>query len=413
MTFQKPRGTEDKFFSDAKEFFALTTIIRNVMDIYNYSEIKTPTFENANLFKRSVGDETDVVSKEMYTFLDKKNRELALKPEGTASIIRSVVENKLYSDANLPLKLFYIDSFFRYERPQSGRNRQFNQFGVEVFGKASPELDVELVAMAITVIKNVGLEDKDFKVNINYLVSDKEKSAYINDLKQSLQKLTLCDDCQIRIEKNILRVLDCKIDQNKFTNIPNMSNYLSAKDQAYFGAITKIMKYLNIDFEINSKLVRGLDYYTGFIFEINLVKNNLTLLGGGRYDNLVKQLDGPDLSGAGFGMGIERLLLELKNQKITLSKEGQLDAFIVGLSEKAKQFSAILALMLRTSGLMVDVNYQDRSLKSSFKFAESIKSKNIIIIGDNELKENVVVVKNLITKVEQKVKFDELVEFLK
>ncbi|QGS51893.1 histidine--tRNA ligase [Spiroplasma tabanidicola] len=406
---QKPRGTEDLVDKKVKEFFALELILRNIADLYNYREIRTPYFESADLFLRSVGQDTDIVSKEMYIFNDKKNRQLALRPEGTAPTVRSILENKMYINENLPLKLFYFGSMFRYERPQNGRQRQFNTFGVEMFGPKSPEADSETICLAVHVLKTIGIEN--FNVHLNYLVGEEQRKIYIKDLKDQLSSFELCDDCKERLEKNPLRVLDCKVDQDKFKNIKDMKEYLSDEDKKYYNDLKINLKNIDIKIIENKNLVRGLDYYTGFVFEIK-DNNDLTLIGGGRYDKLVNELGNVDLPAAGWGMGVERIILSLEKQNIFLSEENYLDAYIVTLSSKSKQFANILMLMLRSAGLKVDGDFMNRSMKSAFKQAEKNNSKNIIIIGDNELKENNVVIKNQQTKDEKKVLFQDIVDYL-
>ncbi|ARU91641.1 histidyl-tRNA synthetase [Spiroplasma clarkii] len=393
---QKPRGTEDIFEQKAKEFFSLEMIIRNLVDLYNYNEIKTPIFEVTELFKRGVGTETDIVSKEMFSFLDRKNRELTLRPEGTAPTVRAVLENKLYINEKLPLKLFYFGNMFRYERPQAGRQRQFNQFGIEVFGPKTFEIDSEIICLAVSILKTIGLEQHH--VHLNYLVSGAARKQYIIDLKAQLKSLTLCADCVSRLETNPLRVLDCKVDNHLFGNIVAMSDYLNEADQQHYQSLKTLLSNIGIKFVEDKLLVRGLDYYTGFVFEIK-DSNNSTLLGGGRYDNLVKELGDVDLPAAGFAFGLERIILALESLNISLVEENYLDAYIIGLTPKAKHFANILLLMLRSSDLKVDFDFMDRSLKSAFKQSEKFNAKNIIIIGDNELKENVVVIKiKLLTK---------------
>ncbi|QHX35943.1 histidyl-tRNA synthetase [Spiroplasma sp. TIUS-1] len=418
MDLKKPRGTEDLFGAKAKEYIAISTIIRDVMSKYNFDEIITPVFESADLFKRGVGDLTDIVQKEMYEFLDRKGRSLALRPEGTAPVIRSVIENKLVQPENLPLKLFYIGKYYRYERPQIGRNREFNQCGVEVFGKKSPEADAEIITLAITILRSFGFKTNDLSIDLNYLISGKEKLEYISELKKSLLLISnLCDDCKNRIDTNILRVLDCKVDQDKLKSVPTMNDFMSQEDKDWLKVLVKLLNLIDIKTVLNPKLVRGLDYYTGMVFEIKSTHKTLasqsTLCGGGRYDKLLKQLGGPDVSGLGFGMGIERVLLDLDSMNIKLSPPKELDAYIIGLTPKAKQFSTMLLMMLRSDGLIADFDFQDRNIKSAFKQSEKLNARNIIIIGDNELKENVVVIKNQQTKRETKVVYNEIVKTIR
>ncbi|WP_342274878.1 histidine--tRNA ligase [Spiroplasma endosymbiont of Cantharis lateralis] len=404
---QKPRGTEDLIDLKVREYFALEMIIRNIVDSFNYNEIRTPIFESLELFKKGVGEETDIVSKEMFIFADRKNRELTLRPEGTAPTVRAILENKMYINENLPLKLFYFGSMFRYERPQAGRNRQFNQFGVEVFGPKTPEIDSEIICLSSIILNTIGIEN--YTIHLNYLVNGQQRKEYISDLKKYLEPKSLCDDCKKRIQVNPLRVLDCKIDANKFDDVIDMKDYLNEEDKSYFKTLVDNLNNIGIKPIIDKKLVRGLDYYTGFVYEIKDKKGS-TLLGGGRYDELVKKLGNVDLPASGFGIGMERLLIALEEEKNYISTPNTLDAYIIALSEKAKQFSNILLLMLRKSGLKVDFDFMNRSMKSAFKQSEKLNSKNIIIVGDNELKENNVIIKNQLTKEEKKVAFDEIVD---
>ncbi|WP_238988304.1 histidine--tRNA ligase [Spiroplasma sp. BIUS-1] len=409
IMIQKPRGTEDLIDLKAKEYFALELTIRQIVDTFNYNEIKTPIFESLELFKRGVGEETDIVSKEMYTFKDRKDRELTLRPEGTAPTVRAILENKMYINENLPLKLFYFGSMFRYERPQAGRNRQFNQFGIEVFGPKTAEIDSEIICLSSTILNTIGLDNHT--IHINYLVNGEQRKNYINDLKKYLEPKELCDDCKRRIDTNPLRVLDCKVDSKKFSDVVDMKDYLSDEDKKYFENLISNLKNIGINPVVDKMLVRGLDYYTGFVYEVKDKKGS-TLLGGGRYDELVNQLGNVELPAAGFGLGMERILIALQEEEIYISEPVSLDAYIIGLSEKAKQFANILMLMLRKSGLKVDFDFMNRSMKSAFKQSEKLNSKNIIIIGDNELKENVVVIKNQITKEEKKVAFEKIVDVI-
>ncbi|AHI53857.1 histidyl-tRNA synthetase [Spiroplasma sabaudiense Ar-1343] len=411
---KKPRGTEDIIGQKSRDFFALEMIIRNLMELYNIGEIKTPIFESSDLFARTAGEDTDIVSKEMFIFLDRKNRSLALRPENTAGVVRSLIENKNYLDENLPLKQFYFGPMFRYERPQAGRQRQFTQFGVEVFGQKSVSLDAEILLCAVDILNNIGL--KNYIIKTNYLVFGTNKEEYLKVLKLHLKALKLCEDCQIRQKNNPLRVLDCKVDQSNFGDIPNMQDFLSEDEKKYFQDYTNILNKLGVSTIVDNHLVRGLDYYTGIVFEV--ISNDekqgsqSTLLAGGRYDNLVSELGGPELSGAGFGMGIERILIALDNLEIKISEPSILDVFCIPLSESAEIFTNSLLLMLRKAGFTADTSYIKRSLKSNFKKAESFKANNIILIGDKELKENNVVIKNQKTMKETKVSFDKILEFL-
>ncbi len=380
---------------------------------YNYHEIRTPIFEAKDLFVRAVGNETDIVTKEMFELLDKKEREFVLRPEATAPVIRSILEEKLYGKYELPLKLFYFGSMFRYERPQHGRLRQFNQFGVEVVGVKNYLLDVELILLGYNLLKALGLSNLTLK--LNYLAVGTERSKYITVLKTFLKTQDLCADCAIRVEKNPLRVLDCKIDNKKFDQAPKIYDYLTESDKTEFNNLQNILTKLAIPFVLDHKLVRGLDYYTSLVFEVvvNKQERELTLLGGGRYDQLVSSFEPSlDYPAVGFALGLERLLLTLAENEIKLADEPYLDVYLICLSDHARYFVSSLLLLLRGSGFRADCDYLSRSVKAQFKSLERLKARNAIIIGDEELKKNVVKIKNQITGKEQEVKFEKIITFL-
>ncbi|AOX43849.1 histidyl-tRNA synthetase [Spiroplasma sp. NBRC 100390] len=413
MNIQKPRGTEDIYYEKASELSALELILRDIVMQYNYHEIRTPIFEAKDLFVRAVGNETDIVTKEMFELLDKKEREFVLRPEATAPVIRSILEEKLYGKYELPLKLFYFGSMFRYERPQHGRLRQFNQFGVEVVGVKNYLLDVEVILLGYNLLKALGLSNLTLK--LNYLAVGTERSKYITVLKTFLKTQDLCADCAIRVEKNPLRVLDCKIDNKKFDQAPKIYDYLTESDQTEFNNLQNILTKLAIPFVLDHKLVRGLDYYTSLVFEVvvNKQERELTLLGGGRYDQLVSSFEPSlDYPAVGFALGLERLLLTLAENEIKLADEPYLDVYLICLSDHARYFASSLLLLLRGSGFRADCDYLSRSVKAQFKSLERLKAKNAIIIGDEELKKNVVKIKNQTTGKEQEVKFEKIITFL-
>ncbi|WP_338970786.1 histidine--tRNA ligase [Spiroplasma endosymbiont of Labia minor] len=412
---QKPRGTEDLYAKKAAAFLALQIIIQNHMYLYNFEKIETPIFEFKELFSMSVGENTDIVNKEMFIFNDKKGREFVLRPEATAATARAVIEHKLYVQENLPLKLFYYGPMFRYERPQAGRQRQFTQFGIEVFGAKDINLDAEVVILATSLLETLGL--KKYEVHLNYLVSGHDKEKYLVKLNKYLKDLSLCDDCQIRIKKNPLRILDCKIDNIKFENAPKMLDFLSNVELAYYDQLKKILTKLGIKIVQNDLLVRGLDYYTGYVFEIISTDEKTaaqsTLFGGGRYDKLVNNIGGVNLPAVGFGMGVERLLIALDNAKIDIVNEKQLDVYYVALSEKARFFGNSILLMMRSSNITCDMDYLNKSFKSQLKLAERNKAKFIIIVGDKELQKNKVILKNQQTREELELEFDQIISYLK
>ncbi|RUP77162.1 histidine--tRNA ligase [Spiroplasma poulsonii] len=413
MNIQKPRGTEDIYYEKASELSALELILRDIVMQYNYHEIRTPIFEAKDLFVRAVGNETDIVTKEMFELLDKKEREFVLRPEATVPVIRSILEDKLYGKYELPLKLFYLGSMFRYERPQHGRLRQFNQFGVEVVGVKNYLLDVEVILLGYNLLKALGLSNLTLK--LNYLAVGAERTKYIAVLKTFLKTQDLCADCAIRVKKNPLRVLDCKIDNKKFDQAPKIYDYLTESNQTEFNNLQNILTKLAIPFVLDHKLVRGLDYYTSLVFEVVVDKQEreLTLLGGGRYDQLVNSFEPSlDYPAVGFALGLERLLLTLAENEIKLADEPYLDVYLICLSDHARYFASSLLLLLRGSGFRADCDYLSRSVKAQFKSLERLKAKNAIIIGDEELKKNVVKIKNQTTGKEQEVKFEKIITFL-
>lgn len=414
---QKPRGTQDIFGQEAKEYQGLEKLIFQVLKKYNFQEMRTPIFEAKELFVRSVGQSTDVVAKEMYEFVDKKGREFVLRPEGTAPIVRALIENKLYPSTNWPLKIYYYGPMFRYERPQTGRNRQFEQIGVEVFGPHTPDQDLEILALITSIAQALKIEKK-VQLELNFLVTGAEREKYIIDLKTYLNTFSgLCGDCQKRMKTNPLRVLDCKIDGHKFKEAPDMNQYLSPEQQKDWEEILSRTKTFGLKTVVNPKLVRGLDYYTGLIFELKYLSSTLgsqaTIIAGGRYNNLVKSLNGPETPAIGFAMGVERLLIVAQENRLPLIKESGIDVYTIALTKEAQIFNQKLLFDLRTTGLIVDTDYLHRSLTSAFKQAEKWKAKNVLIIGEQEMSKKVVTVKNQKTKKEATVTWDKLAKFLK
>lgn len=412
MKYQKPRGTVDIYYQKAEQFFAIEIIIRQLASKYNFNEIKTPIFESKPLFVRSVGENSDIVEKELFELSDKKDRQFALRPEGTAGVVRSIIEDKIYGgEYELPLKLFYFGPMFRYERPQQGRLRQFNHFGVEIVGAKSYLLDVETILFAYNIIKTLGI--KNIAVKLNMLVNDKQ--VYLKVLLNYLQTKSLCEDCQRRIVKNPLRILDCKLDASKFADCPKMYDFLDEADKKYFDSITKTLTKLDLPWSIDHNLVRGLDYYTSVVFEIVSLDekqgSQSTLIGGGRYDKLFEELKGPNLPAIGFAAGIERLMIALENENIQLVNDTYIDAYVICLNEKARYFASSLLLMLRTAGYRIDCDYLDRSVKAQFKSSDRLNAKFTIIVGEEELKNQLVTIKSKKTRKEKAVKFEKIIDF--
>jgi len=416
--YQKVKGTLDFFGNSARKYRYVEKIITNVIKKYGFEEIITPIFENTELFVRGVGDETDIVSKEMYTFLDKGNRSLTLRPEGTASVVRSYLENKLYANNQL-VKLYYFGPMFRYERPQSGRFRQFTQFGVEVFGEASPLLDADVILSAYEIFQTLGI--KNIKLKINSIGDFASRTDYANALREYFRKDIdkLCPDCNRRLEKNPLRILDCKVDSNNpvLLNAPKISEFLSDSAREYFAEVLKALEYNNIKYEIDEKLVRGLDYYTDTVFEFIVESNDnlngLAICGGGKYSEMVKSFGGPDIPGIGYAFGIERVINIMEQNNLFPDLDNHADVVLIALDREAKLYSLKLANLLRKNGIYADLDYNSYNMKPQFKLSERLNAKFIVIIGEDELKTNTLTVKNAITKSQEKISENTIIEFLK
>lgn len=415
---QKPKGTYDVSKDLGRKILYLQGLLEVLMEKYNYDYVRTPIFEATELFKRGVGDTTDVVTKETYDFLDRGNRSMTLRPEGTAGIVRTFIENKMYADPNVPIKTWYFGPMFRYERPQSGRYREFYQFGVEAFGSEDPMLDAEVISIPVFFYQLLGL--KGIKVKINTLGDQESRLAYkkalLDYFKPHLN--SLCEDCQNRYEKNPLRILDCKVDHEKeiMKHAPKMVDYLNETSKKHFEDVCNYLKALDIPYEIDSSLVRGLDYYTHTVFEVEASVDGFgaqnVLCGGGRYDHLVEMLDGPKTPGVGFALGLERLLTALDFENISLIDKKEIDCYIIPMEEKAKEKACFLLGYLRKNGFSCDIDYCNRNLKSNFKQADRNGSKILLILGSEELEQNYCTMKNNHTKEEFKVKEEDLVDFL-
>lgn len=413
---QKPKGTYDVYGSYGRKVLYLEKVIKVLMENFNYEYFRTPLFEVSEVFHRGVGETTDIVSKETYDFLDRGNRNMTLRPEGTAGLVRSYVENKIYALPNQPLKAWYYGPMYRYEQPQSGRYREFYSFGVEALGSADPMLDAEIISIPVTLYQLLGL--KGIKVNINTLGDTESRDNYRRALKEYFKpKLSeLCKDCQTRFENNPLRILDCKIDKEKIQNAPIMTDYLTESSKERFEKVKQYLNVLQIEYNVNPRLVRGLDYYTSTVFEVEANIKDFgsqnVLCGGGRYDNLVETLGGPSTSAVGFGIGIERLLKALESENINIDEEDQIDAYIIPISDKEKEYALSIVQMLRLNGFKADIDYLSRSLKSNFKQIDRINPKFSIIIGEQELNDKVLTIKNNITREEYKIEDIYLINFL-
>ena len=417
MLSKAPRGTKDVTPKDVYKWHYVEKKFREICALYGYEEIRTPIFEHTEVFARSVGDTTDVVQKEMYTFTDRGDRQLSLKPEGTAGVIRSFIENKMYADTQ-PTKLYYITPCFRYERPQAGRQRQFHQFGVEVLGSDGPSVDAEVISLAVQFFNELGL--KNLSVNINSVGCPKCREAYNKKLKEYLdQKVdVLSETCLERKDKNPMRVIDCKNPQCKenLKDIPFMIDNLCDDCKEHFETLKKYLTEMGIDFVVDKTIVRGLDYYRKTAFEIisNDIGAQSTVCGGGRYDGLVELLGGPkDISGIGFGLGVERLLLTLENNNIEIDNPKSTDIYIATIGDAAKTRSFKIIRDLRANHISADNDHLNKSIKAQFKYSDKINAKYTVVIGDDELANDTATLKNMQTSEQTTIKLSELVDELK
>lgn len=386
---QAPKGTRDILPTDSYRWQFVECKARDVFSRFGYKEIRTPVFEHTELFARGIGDETDIVQKEMYTFQDKSNRSLTLKPEGTAGVIRSCIEHNLISQ-NSSLNLYYITSCYRYERPQAGRYREFNQIGVETIGSNSPYTDLEVISMAALFLKELGLNDVE--ISINNIGCQECRPKYITLLQKYLEtiKYKLCDLCKERMYKNPLRVIDCKFCNSKkfFEDAPSIIDEVCKDCENHFEKVKKGLGDLGLKYSIDSKIVRGLDYYTKTVFELILTdenNNKSVICGGGRYDNLVKELGGTEVQGVGFAFGFERLLSALESKKINITCNDNPQLFIVSIDEKSQEFTNKLAFELRKLKIRVGIDNNGKSVKSQMRLANKLSANCVIVIGDEEI----------------------------
>lgn len=417
MTLKKVKGTYDVLPEESFRWQALEAKIRELMEHYYYKEMRTPIFEYKEVFHRQ-SEQSDMVQKETYDFFDRANREITLRPEGTAGIIRSYVENKRHANPDLE-KVYYIGPNFRYERPQKGRYRQFYQFGVEAIGAENPGLDAELIVLAYDLIKKIGL--RGAKVRINTLGDTKSRAAYKNALIEHFKphQDTLCADCQNRLINNPLRILDCKIDakHNAVLSAPSTQTHLTPESKAYFKAVLDHLDVCNVHYEINNRLVRGLDYYGHTVFEVEADIEGFgaqnVLCGGGRYQHLVKELGGPDISGIGFAFGMERLLSALESEGIELGKEIVLDAYVIKMNDKHTILASKIVNDLRNRKLIANLDYQNKSFKAQLKEALRHQAKFLIILGDDEVNQKMVALKNTKTEQQENVLIDQVGKIIK
>ena len=396
-----PRGTQDVSPYESYKWLLLENKLREIVDQYGFKEIRTPTFEHTELFLRGIGDTTDVVNKEMYTFEDKGKRSITLRPEGTASTVRSVLEKGILNEG-LPLKAYYILSCFRYEKPQAGRLREFHQLGIELFGAQDYTADAEVIATGARILKELGLTA--VKLNINSIGCPNCRPKYHEKLKEYFAQHIdgMCEDCKNRFEKNPLRLLDCKEEKCSAIakNAPVVIEHLCDECHDHFEGLKKTLDAMGVDYAINTKIVRGLDYYTKSVFEFvyDGIGSQGTVCGGGRYDGLFEELGGNHVPAVGFGMGIERLLLTLAAEGISLGDDSVPDVFFANIGEDAKVFAFAMAEKARAEGLRAQSDLMARSLKAQMKYADKVGAKYTVVLGDEEIANKAAVAKNMATK---------------
>ena len=403
----KPKGCYDVTGEVAKKYQRICEVVSAYAKIYNYKYIRTPLFESTELFKRGVGDTTDIVQKETYDFTDRGGRYFTLRPEGTAGVVRNFIEDKLYGNQSSVVKEFYIGTMYRYERPGLGRNREFTQFGVECLGSDDEMMDAEVISFSYNILKELGL---DVTVKINNLGSVEDRENYKKALVEYLTPHIndLCEDCQNRIKTNPLRILDCKVDDQSeiLKNAPSILDYHSKESNDRFNKILTYLDYLDIDYEVDNTLVRGLDYYDYMVYELKL-NDSLALGGGGRYNHLVKNLGGPEVPAVGFACGIERIINEMNDESFN-----NIDVYVMCVNDEEKIKANIITQDLRLNNIICETNVMGKSLKSQFKEADNMNAKNLIILNSEDLSKGLITVKDNVTKEEVKVPEDEIIDYI-
>lgn len=410
-----PKGTKDILPDKSAKWQFVENTAREVAKIFNAKEIRTPTFEHTEVFLRGIGETTDIVNKEMYTFNDKGDRSITLKPEGTAGVARAFVENGMHN-LPLPAKLYYITQCFRYERPQAGRLREFHQFGVEFLGASGAETDAEVILLAKTLLDKLGV--KNISLYINSIGCPKCRKNYSDALKAYLKQNidNLCPLCKERMEKNPLRVLDCKNEDCKKinANAPVILDYICEDCSTHFAKVQELLANAGVEFKVNPSIVRGLDYYTKTVFEF--VSDNIgaqgTVCGGGRYDGLIGQFGGNDVPGIGFAVGIERLLMLLENTGVEIPDDNSVKLYIASMGEQEAKKAFEICAKLRANGIACEIDHMNRGIKAQFKYADKIGAEYVAVIGSNELIEGQVKVKKMADGSEQLVKFEDVVDYV-
>ena len=406
MLTNAPRGTKDILQEQVTNWLRLENKIRELCALYGYEEIRTPTFEHTELFKRGIGEGTDVVDKEMYTFIDRGDRSITLRPENTASVVRAYLQNKLYANAGL-VKLFYIGSMFRYDRPQAGRLREFHQFGVEALGEKNPAVDAEIILLAWEFLKSLGLDD--LKLKINTVGCPACRPIYRRKLTEYFTEEVdeLCGDCRRRLEKNPLRILDCKIDGLKdfMDDAPKIETCLCDECREHFNAVKNFLTAAGVEFVVDNRLVRGLDYYTKTAFEIQYAPLGAqsAVAGGGRYDGLIKEIGGEDTPAVGFAAGLERILLALELQGLLPKQDKKIAAFVVSGGSEAEVYAFKVLTDLRRKNISAAMDFGKKSMKAQMKAAAKSGAKFALIVGEDEVASSTVTIKNLETSAQEKV----------
>ncbi len=414
----KPKGTYDIYGDNAKYYKYIEGVFSTVCEYYNYEYIRTPIFEDSELFHRSVGETSDIVSKETYDFKDRGERSLTLRPEGTAGVVRSFIENKMYGDVNQPKKFYYAGTMYRYERPQAGRYRELTQIGVEVLGSDSEIIDAEVISLAYRLLEEMGIEDVTVKINT---LGDKEsRENYRNALVKYLEPHIheLCSDCQHRFTTNPLRILDCKVDKDSdiLKNAPSIMDYLNEESKNRFEKVLEYLRLLDVDYEIDPNIVRGLDYYNHTVFELVTNMESLgsanTLCAGGRYNNLVSYLGGENTPGIGFASGVDRLMTILKEINKDKKIENNIDVYVMAVNPEERLTAVRLVQDLRWSEVKTEMDTLNKGLKAQFKQADRLNTRTLIILNSEDLQKGLITVKDNLTKEEVKVDEGEILDYI-
>ena len=415
MKFNSPRGTRDLLPVESDIFRKTVNQILHVFNVFNYQEITTPIFESSGLFERAVGETTDIVEKEMYTFKDKGDRSITLRPEGTAAVVRAYIENKMQANPQ-PTKLYYLGPMFRYSRPAAGRYRQFHQFGVEVFGSQEPAMDADVIAFCMNIFKKLGL--KNLALHINSVGCEKCRPVHKEKLISYLEKnfAELCTTCQERFATNPLRIFDCKNEhcQELIENAPTITQCLCEECDNHLQQVEKYLRAIGLEYILDEHLVRGLDYYTKTAFEIIVegIGAGSSIGGGGRYDRLVEECGGTDTPGIGFAIGLERVILALEEQNISIPSKKTSKVFVINMGDEQAEIAFLLLAKLRAAGIVADKDFLARSFKNQMKYANKHEFTYVIIIGETEIETGNVPIKNMITGTQTIVAIIDVVEYL-